>query len=109
MRTTKVKIGDTEYWMVNSLAALMAIDEIPKTVGPLRRTLMTIHQLLIAGHKWAVKHGHDAPEPPDFDTLLEEYTEEDMVSWARSMHDVMQGERNVQATPPKKKEGEPEA
>ena len=105
MRTKVITIGGKEYVMVRNLQAVIDIDELPKTISPLRRTLKTIEILLNAGYAWAKKQGKDALVPPTFDQLSEDYDIDDLQEWNNSINDVMsEDERNVEAKPPKKDE-----
>lgn len=104
MRTVQITIGGKEYLMVNSLQAVIDIDELPKIMSPLRRTLKTIEILLNAGYAWAKKQGKDALVPPTFDQLSEDYDIDALLEWKESINEVMTGERHVEAKPPKKDE-----
>ncbi len=104
MRVVQVPIGGKEYTMVHSLRTDMEVDELSKTMSPLRKTLESIVIMLNAGYAWAKKQGKDALVPPTFDQLSEDYDADDLQEWIKSMQEAMTGERHVEAKPPKKDE-----
>lgn len=95
--------------MARSLWASSKIEELPKGMGVIRTGMSILAILLDAGYKLAKKDGDEPLQPPTLEELLVNHDEEDLAGWKTVISDVMRGDRNVIATPPKKKEEQPEA
>ena len=109
MRTGQITIDGKEYTLARSLWASSKIEELPKGMGVIRIGMSILAILLEAGYKLAKKDGADPLQPPTLDDLMINHDEEDLASWKPVINSVMRGDRNLVATPPKKKEEPPEA
>lgn len=109
MRTGRINIDGKEYTLARSLWASSKIEELPKGMGVIRTGMSILAILLEAGYKLAKRDGDEPLQPPTLEELLVNHDEEDLAGWKTVITDVMHGDRNVVATPPKKKEEQPEA
>lgn len=108
MRTKLITIAGKEYWIAYSAQSQINMESLrrqpdfdPKTRGG-ELTVALLREELRAGYLWAKRNNLEAAEPPK-DVA-------ELIDWAEAyelmtdLTEIMNGDRNVLAKPPKKDE-----
>ena len=111
MRSGKITINDKEYAICMSTRVLMGLEERGLTLDSVfaddskRVTnIFTLLALMIdAGRRWCVANGEDDPGALTLDELMDSTAVDQYQDIVQSITTVIAGERNVEATPPKRK------
>lgn len=110
MRTREIEIDGKKYWLTFSARSQMGMEALKKDgVTPRDEPTKWFFTLLIeelrAGYRWATRHGWpDANQPPKEEDLEDMLDMDDLGGLTPILLEIMQGERNVVAKPPKKEE-----
>lgn len=111
MRTRNIIVNGTEYVINRAVSVDIAIeargmkvtDLNDKTRVSTQLILALLHEMMVAGAKWARLNGQeDAPEPPSEEKLADMLDQDDLTALIPPMMEVIMGVRNVQAKPTKK-------
>lgn len=110
MRTKLVNICGTDYWITYSVRCQIEMDAYYRKNGRDTGTVQSLTTLfellrveLDAGYRWAKKTGATPlNKPPAADDLMDMLTNEDLAGLSADLSEMVLGERNVIAKPPKK-------
>lgn len=109
MRTKLVNLLGKEYWLAHSAQSQMNLEAFRRQPGFSVAThgaqlgFETLCETLRAGYRWAKLTGATpCNEPPAREDLADLLGEDDILAIVPAMNEVVTGERNVEAKPPKK-------
>lgn len=109
MRVRKIEIDGKTYPIVNSNRVLMDLEADGLKIQDIMNTETTsmtammklLRAMMEAGARWARRNGKDALEVPALEDLADSIDMGDMERISQMLGDVIEGERNVEAIPPK--------
>lgn len=108
MRTGKFDFYGKTYLLTFSArtnASLEAegirLDRLNSSDTPVSSMVRVLYYMIDAGSRYAKLAGIDNPGTVDYDTLLDGLDTPDLQQLPGLIAEVMEGERNVEATPPK--------
>ena len=111
MRTTKVEILGKEYHLAFSAKSQMAMEQLQASGFDMKKHSTEFFYKLLseelrAGYRRATLAGEAAEEPPKDEDLVDLLGMEELGALVPTLLKIQQGDRNVQARPPKKAEAD---
>ncbi len=110
MRVHYVELNEVKYPLVMSNRATMELesrgydlsgDGFKKAATSMTFTMTLLHLMMQAGERWAKRMGRPTPAVPSLEELADSTDTEDLEKITEALAATIDGERNVEATPPK--------
>ena len=108
MRIGHVTIGGTEYPITMSTRAMMQMEAKGYNLTDIKQENVNVtffvemlHAMMVAGNRLEKRGGGNPPTVPAMDDLIDIIEPDEMEALTDQLMQVVDGERNVEAIPPK--------